>query len=97
MFLLLWVSFYFASVNSLNINPKICINCKYFIPDDSSDVYGKCSVFPKIEKNNLNFLVTGNKDPSLSYYEYCSIVRKNEDMCGKEGKKYKRKYIRKVL
>ena len=97
MFLFIWFNLFFAEIYSLEIKPKICIHCKYFIPDDISDVYGKCSFFPKIEKNNANYLVTGNNDPSLLDYEYCSTARKYEDMCGKEGKKYKRKYTRKVL
>jgi hypothetical protein len=68
--------------------PKLCINCKFFINSVSGDnKHGKCSLFPK-EENILNFLVSGVNDND---YYHCSITRKYDDMCGKEGKKYKKK------
>jgi hypothetical protein len=67
--------------------PKLCVNCKFFINSVSGEnKYGKCSLFPNKE-NNINFLVTGVEDS----YSYCSYARINDDMCGKEGKKYKKK------
>ena len=29
------------------MKPKLCINCKYFITDNDTNQYGKCSLFPK--------------------------------------------------
>ena len=75
--------------------PKLCINCKYFITDYDNGKYGKCSFFPYknlYEENNVNFLVNGDlKDDDTNYY-YCSTSRLDHRMCGKEGKKYKKKY-----
>jgi hypothetical protein len=68
------------------INTKICINCKYFISDNRNGIFGKCSFFPTSE-GKLNLLVTGvNKDE----YYYCSTARDSNDMCGEEGKYYKK-------
>ena len=64
--------------------PKRCIHCRYFIPDDRSGKYGKCSLFPKEEE--------GTKED----YYYCSTARNEKHMCGKEGKLYKKKYYRAV-
>lgn len=39
----------------------------------------------------INFLVNGiNEDE----YNYCSIIRNNNDMCGTEGKHYKKKRVK---
>jgi len=69
--------------------PKFCINCKFFINSVSiiDNKHGKCALFPK-EENTVNFLVSGVDDND---YSYCSIARKYDNMCGKEGKKYKKK------
>ena len=70
------------------ITSKFCINCKFFTNNIiTRNEFGKCSLFPIVEKND-EFLVTGNKKVD---YTYCSIARKYDDMCGKEGKKYKNK------
>jgi len=74
-------------VFSLNeITPKFCINCKFFKNNFVTDpIYGKCYLFPKTEINT-NYLITGIE--KYIDYQYCSTVRKFDDMCGKEGKKY---------
>jgi hypothetical protein len=71
--------------------PKLCINCKYFITDNRSGRFGKCSLFPQ-EQGTINFLVNGVND--VNYYSYCSTARSTKDMCGEEGKLYKRKFIK---
>jgi len=68
--------------------PKLCINCEFFIDSCISDKkYGKCSLFPEKERDiDYDYFVTGiekNKN-----FKYCSIARKYDYMCGKEGKKY---------
>jgi hypothetical protein len=76
-------------VLSLNeITPKLCVNCKFFRSNYiNGNSYGKCSLFPKTELEID--LVTGiKKDPK---YQFCSIARDYEDLCGKEGKKYEEK------
>ena len=67
--------------------PKLCLNCKFFINDLMGNQYGKCSFFPT-ELSDAKFLVTGIK--TTDYY-YCSTARQYENMCGKEGNKYKNK------
>jgi hypothetical protein len=69
------------------ITPKFCINCKFFRNSFLNDKkFGKCSLFPKDEKRDINYYVTGiEKD--IEFY-YCSIARSYDNMCGKEGKKY---------
>jgi len=69
--------------------PKLCINCKYFITDNNTGKFGKCSLFPKQSGKN-NYLVTGiNEDE----YFFCSTLRDTNGMCGEEGKYYKKMRI----
>jgi hypothetical protein len=73
--------------------PKLCINCKHFIPDkDGDNNYGKCSFFIK-EESKTDFLVTGIKEENQDEYFYCSTSRGTNSMCGQEGKNYKKKRI----
>ena len=72
------------------IKPKLCINCKYFIPDNDIGKFGKCSFFPTNE-NYSNFLVNGISEEN---YHYCSTSRQIKDMCGEEGKYYKKKIVK---
>ena len=64
--------------------PKLCINCKHFIPDHNSK-YGRCLLFPTKEQA-VNFLVNGLIDKDEYYF--CSTSRSSSDMCGIEGKMY---------
>jgi hypothetical protein len=79
------------SVNLKKLKPKLCIGCKYFISDNDSEKFGKCSLFPKIEDNNMYYLVNGNKDVEIIDYSYCVNVRSDDTRCGKEGKFHKKK------
>jgi len=87
----------FLQVLSLNvIKPKLCINCKYFITDNVDSKFGKCSLFTKEDNENIfNMLVNGINENKIIDYYYCSTSRQTENMCGKEGKMYKRKYFKK--
>lgn len=64
-------------------SPPLCINCKYFIPQDpfcrtNKAEYGHCRQF-------YNFhLVTGERK-----YEFASIARGSRSMCGVNGTYYK--------
>ena len=51
-----------------------------------STKYGKCSLFTT-EEANKSFLVDGI-DRTRIEYQYCSIARNFDDMCGQEGKFY---------
>ena len=72
--------------------PNFCVNCKFFKSDFLlyfNKEYGKCTQFPKIiDDEEPNFLVTGVKRKQKIEYQYCSIVRGNENKCGEEGKLY---------
>ena len=70
--------------------PKFCINCKYFIPDNDTGKFGKCSLFPK-QDGKINYLVNGIKDDE---YFYCSTSREYDNMCSEEGKYYKKKIVK---
>ena len=72
------------------IKPNLCINCKYFIPDNDFNKFGKCSFFPTKE-SHIDFLV--NVISEENYY-YCSTSRHSKDMCGEEGKYYKKKIVK---
>ena len=77
------------------IKPKFCINCKYFITDNDTGKFGKCSFFPKKEENYIYMLVNGIDEDKNIDYHYCSVSRDLEHKCGKEGKMYKKKYTKK--
>lgn len=73
------------SVFSLKEIPHFCKNCKFFRNDFLlGNKYGKCSLFQELD--DPDFLVTGKGE-----YLFCSIVRDNDDKCGKEGKMYEEK------
>jgi hypothetical protein len=76
------------------LKPKFCVNCKYFITDNRNGKFGKCSLFQKKE-NDIFTLVNGIHEDNNIEYHYCSVSREIEHMCGKEGKMYKKKYIKK--
>lgn len=80
---------------------KFCKDCKFFLPDkslyissDYNNEFAKCSKYPQTTFNK-NYLVTGKKDDPFIVYRYASTVRNDEDLCGKSGKAYKKKYTRK--
>lgn len=86
-------------ITGFSLKPKFCINCKYYIPDDKNKLeYGKCSLFKyNIDKNDEKYLVTGIQIPIITEYSFCTLARNYDSMCGKEAKKYKRKYRKKTL
>lgn len=78
-------------VFSLNeIRPKLCINCKFFKNSFMiNNRYGKCSLFPNTDtERDIDYFVTGIDIKKNNNFYYCSIARKYDNMCGKEGKKY---------
>jgi hypothetical protein len=90
------LSLLFLSIQSFKeIKSKLCINCKYFITDKNTNKFGKCLLFPK-EENNIYRLVNGICEDNIEYH-FCSTAREIEHMCGKEGKMYKKKYIKKSI
>ena len=86
---------FFPILSFKEMKPKLCINCKYFITDNDTGKFGKCSLFPK-EKNDIYNLVNGIHKDNIEYH-YCSVSRDTEHMCSKEGKMYKKKYTKKSI
>jgi len=74
-----------------SLKPKFCVKCKYFIPDNDSNEFAKCALFPKTE-GKIDYLVSGIHTDK---YYYCSTTRELNNMCGEEGKYYKRKRVKK--
>ena len=93
--LIIFCSIILPIISFKEIRPKLCINCKYFITDNNTGEYGKCSLFPIETFKIHDFLVNGiSKDHEKEYF-YCSTARSMNDKCGIEGKFHKRKYIKK--
>ncbi len=72
--------------------PKLCIHCKFYTKKMfTRSEFGKCSLFVKENDDTNNYLVNGIPNKNTIDYYYCSVSRKYEHMCGKEGKYYERK------
>lgn len=97
----IYLTYMIYSVSSMsNINPKLCINCKYY--SNNLNNFSKlevCTLFQlcepidvmKIRRNNIKYLVTGIKiEEPITPKEYflCETARNFDDMCGIAGKKY---------
>ena len=93
--IIIFCSIILPIISLKEIKPKFCFNCKYFITDNNTGKFGKCSLFTKEEKN-IYMLVNGISEDKNIEYHYCCVSRETEHMCGKEGKMYKKKYIRKL-
>jgi len=73
-----------------NPTPKFCVNCKHFINDKNGNIeFAKCALF---FREDMTFLVGGHVTKE---HRYCSTARMTENMCGKEGKMFTRKYLKK--
>ena len=81
----------FPSLFSASRSNKFCVNCKFFIPDSFSvppnQLYAKCAILPKQIEDN-GFLVTGKKTVFKQNYNFCSVARKFNNMCGPGGTYY---------
>jgi hypothetical protein len=89
---LLGLAFLLDKKNNNNI--KLCINCKYVLPNTfifPNYEFAKCSIYKRIKYDD-NYLVTGKEKKDKIEYTYCSICRNNKDMCGEEGKDFISKY-----
>lgn len=84
----------FLPILSFKINkPKFCVNCKFFITDNDTGKFGKCSLFPKVEKD-IYMLVHGGEDKIMDY-KFCYSVRQLDHFCGEKGTMYRKKYVKK--
>lgn len=94
---LLFTLLFFTSKTIYSLNPeKLCVNCQYFSINknaqntNTGNVFGKCIAFPITESNEVSYLITGKKEKRDFFY--CSTARGDSEMCGKEGKKYRKRY-----
>jgi hypothetical protein len=69
-----------------SLETKLCINCKYLIPNTRNIKFSKCFLFPKVEEDHFKF-INGDIDDTIDYH-YCSTARGTNSMCGKKGKEY---------
>lgn len=93
------IIFFLLLLSSVSSNTKICVNCRYFVKNSifTGDEYGRCKMYLKEQDNIAEYLVTGAyKNIEKDDYYYCSTARGSEQMCGKQGKNYKKKYERKL-
>lgn len=89
-FFVIFIVSLFLKVISIKISkPKLCIDCKYYISNNlDNNLQARCSFFQK--DNNIDFLVSGVE--SEKEYYLCSTAREYDSMCGKKGKKFKKKF-----
>ena len=74
------------------IKPNFCMNCKHFRYDFfTGKQFGKCVLFPKEVEKNKYYLVNGFNGHKHIDYNFCSIARNYNDMCGTEGKLFEQK------
>jgi len=94
------ISIFFFTAVAVSLKPtltKFCVNCKYYMPSEStytgSAAYGKCMLFNITTiKLDQNYLVTGIDNSEVTVeYNYCSTARSMSDMCGMDGKRYEQK------
>ena len=91
--------FSITSIHSLTpspslIKPKLCKDCAFFTKDFfTTNKFGKCALFPKDEYKPTNkyYLVDGMKVVNNVDYYFCATARECENMCGMEGKLYKKR------
>ena len=89
--ILIFLSIFLPTISLKQTKPKLCINCKYFIPDNDSGKYSKCFLCPTIQ-GKANFLVSGTIN--IDDYYYCTTARSGNAICGEAGKFYKKKIQR---
>ena len=89
--LLIFCSLLQSICSTIPIEPKLCINCKFFVKRNffTPDELCKCSKFSYTEVDN--FFINGVKQPEKKQYYYCSTARNYDHMCGNEGKKFEKK------
>ena len=65
--------------SAIEIKPKLCIDCKFFIKDSfTSNKYGKFSLFIEEEEND-SFLVNGIDNNNINEFEDMKFVPTTTD------------------
>jgi hypothetical protein len=73
-----------------SIKPKLCIDCKFYKRNFLNSKYSKCTALKRVVFDN-SFLINGIKIKSVLDYEYCSIARTYNNLCGEDPKLYEKK------
>ena len=74
--------------DSLNADPKFCVNCVHFMPHERlGNKFGYCNMFPKIETND-KFLITGDIEMEPVEMHFCSTARNLDHMCGQRARRF---------
>jgi hypothetical protein len=69
--------------------PKLCIDCRHYLPSMVDPSYGTCAKF--VLHDNSNYYVTGKGERTS--YHFCSIARAYDDMCGTKGKNFEERQL----
>ena len=84
----------YASIKSIHTEPKLCKNCKYFLPNEKFQLtdplrlqLARCEENPVVVEDKF-YLVTGAPKHMVTDYQFCSTARTFTSMCGPEGLKY---------
>jgi hypothetical protein len=81
----------FIIANAVEIKPKLCINCKHYIPNNGKPEYGSCAMFTiENPKSLVDGLVRDNQ------YYTCSTARSWTNLCGKTATKYRKRYTKRI-
>ena len=92
IFTIISITSVLSTILCLSDKPKFCVNCIHFRANLFDSKFGKCSLFPIIENvDNEDYLVNGNVKKPIIDYNYCSVLRSYDDMCGENGNMYKEK------
>jgi hypothetical protein len=83
MMVFLLLMFIFIS-HTQSRTPKLCLDCKYRIPDVVHPNFSRCQKYPKKTEDTF-FLVTGVKSFSETEYAFCATVRSDILSCGPFG------------
>lgn len=83
-----------GSIKSVHTEPKFCVNCEHYLPSERYEPsdplrleFAKCFAHLR-ETNDDTYLISGVPKPKGINYQYCSIARSWQNMCGPQGSKY---------
>ena len=87
-YLLYYFTSFFFERNCAKTKATKLIICNKFFKNSllTNNKFGRCSLFPKEEKRDINYYVSG-MEKNIDFH-FCSTARTYDDMCGKDGKKY---------
>ena len=84
--------FFVTMSMSLQVTPN-CLDCRYYLQERypyQNNVYGKCALFKRLPDH---LMFDGKAPvPANTPFQYASVARNREWMCGETGRKYISKY-----